>query len=90
VSVWEIIIKKGLGRLELDTEVLERELETGDMNELPVRWRHAKIAGALPKHHQDRFDRMLVAHAQSEGLTLVSYDGAFQPYDVAVLPSVGP
>jgi PIN domain nuclease of toxin-antitoxin system len=87
VSIWEITIKKGLGRLELDNEVLERELETGDMNELPVRWRHAKIAGALPTHHQDPFDRMLIAQAQTEGLTLVTYDRAFQPYDVAVLPS---
>jgi PIN domain nuclease of toxin-antitoxin system len=87
VSVWEIAIKKSLGRLDVDTEALERELEAGDMTELPVRWRHAKGTAALPRHHQDPFDRMLVAQAQSEGLTVVTYDHAFQPYDVAVLPS---
>ena len=88
VSVWEIAIKKGLGRLDVDTEALEREMDVGGMNELPVRWRHAKVTGALPRHHEDPFDRMLVAQAQSEGLTLVTYDRAFEPYDVAVLPSV--
>ena len=87
VSVWEIAIKKSLGRLDVDTEALERELETGGMSELPVRWRHAKVTAALPRHHEDPFDRMLVAQAQSEGLTVVTYDRAFKPYDVAVLPS---
>lgn len=87
VSLWEIGIKRSLGRLEVDTEVLEREVEDGGMNELPIRWRHAKVAGGLPKHHEDPFDRMLVAQAQGEGLTMVTYDRAFKPYDVAVLPS---
>ena len=87
VSVWEIAIKKSLGRLDVDTEVLERELDAGDMNELPVRWRHAKVTAALPTHHHDPFDRLLIAQAQSEGLTVVTYDRAFRPYDVAVLPS---
>jgi PIN domain nuclease of toxin-antitoxin system len=86
-SVWEIAIKKSLGRLDVDTELLERELEAGGMNELPVRWRHAKVTASLPRHHEDPFDRMLVAQAQSEGLTLVSYDRAFRPYEVALLPS---
>ena len=86
-TVWEIAIKKGLGRLDVDTEVLQRELESGAMIELPVRWRHAKSTGALPRHHEDPFDRLLVAQAQAEGLVLVSYDAAFRDYDVAVLPA---
>jgi len=85
-TVWEIAIKKGLGRLDIDAEVLEREMEQGSMIELPVRWRHAKGTAALPRYHDDPFDRLLIAQAQAEGLALVSYDAAFRPYDVAVLP----
>jgi PIN domain nuclease of toxin-antitoxin system len=87
VSVWEIAIKKTLGRLDVDAEVLEREMEAGAMIELPVRWRHAKDTASLPRHHDDPFDRLLVAQAQAEGLVLVSYDAAFHDYDVATLPA---
>lgn len=86
-TVWEIAIKKGLGRLDVDTEVLEREMEAGAIVELPVRWRHAKGTTALPRHHEDPFDRLLVAQAQAEGLVLVSYDVVFREYDVALLPA---
>ena len=57
------------------------------MIELPVKWRHAKVTAALPPHHEDPFDRLLIAQAQSEGLTLLSYDKAFRDYDVALLPA---
>lgn len=84
VTVWEIAIKRNLGRLDLDVELLEQELLSGGMIELPMKWRHAKVSAALPHHHEDPFDRMLVAQAQTEGLTLVSYDcehdgGAVRP-----------
>jgi PIN domain nuclease of toxin-antitoxin system len=88
VSIWEIAIKKRLGRLEVDTEVLAREIEHLGMTELPVRWRHSTATAALPRHHDDPFDLMLIAQAQAEGLTVVTYDRAFEPYDVALLPSV--
>jgi PIN domain nuclease of toxin-antitoxin system len=87
VTLWEIAIKRSLDRLDLDVEVLEQELQAGGMLELPMNWRHAKTTAALPHHHQDPFDRMLVAQAQTEGLTLVSYDKAFKDYDVALLPA---
>jgi PIN domain nuclease of toxin-antitoxin system len=87
VTIWEIAIKRSLGRLEVDPETLERELETGGMIELPIKWRHAKGTAALPRHHDDPFDRLLVAQSQAEGLVLVSYDGVFRDYDVAVLPA---
>ena len=86
VTVWEIAIKRNMGRLDLDVELLEQELLSGGMIELPMKWRHAKVTAALPHHHEDPFDRMLVAQAQTEGLTLVSYDKAFKDYDVALLP----
>jgi PIN domain nuclease of toxin-antitoxin system len=86
-SVWEIAIKRRLGRLEIDPEDLEREMEAGGLIELAIRWRHARRIADLPRHHDDPFDRLLVAQAQLEGLALVSYDAAFRAYDVATLPS---
>ena len=87
VAMWEIAIKRHLERIEIDLETLERALEAGGMIELPVKWRHAKVTAALPPHHEDPFDRLLIAQAQSEGLTLLSYDKAFRDYDVALLPA---
>lgn len=85
-SVWEIAIKKSLGRLDVDEDALEREMETGAMIELPVRWRHARAVAALPRHHEDPFDRLLLAQAHLEALVVVSYDPAFRRYDVPLLP----
>ena len=88
-TTWEIAIKKGVGRLAVDTEALERAMEAGAMLELPVRWRHTKGVATLPRHHDDPFDRLLVAQAQIEGFVLVTYDAAFRDYDVALLPAAG-
>ena len=85
VTVWEIAIKRNLGSLDRDVELLEQELLSGGMIELPMKWRHAKVTAALP-HHHDPFDRMLAAQAQTEGLTRVSYDKAFKDYGVALFP----
>jgi PIN domain nuclease of toxin-antitoxin system len=85
VSIWEISIKESLGRIEVRAD-LEREAEENGFLELSIRWRHARTAGALPRHHEDPFDRMLIAQARTENLTLVSYDPAFRDYDVALLP----
>ena len=62
-SLWEISIKASLGRLELDSVNLGRELERNNFLELPILWRHAESAGSLPRHHDDPFDRMLIAQA---------------------------
>jgi PIN domain nuclease of toxin-antitoxin system len=86
-TVWEIAIKRSLGRLDLDVEAFGQAMEAGSLVELPIRWRHAKGVAALPRHHDDPFDRLLVAQAQIEGLVLMSYDTAFRKYDVAVFPS---
>lgn len=84
-SIWEIAIKQSLGRIELNAD-LSREMEESAILELPIRWPHARAAGALPRHHEDPFDRMLIAQARSENLALVSYDPAFRDYDVTLLP----
>ena len=87
ITFWEIAIKRSLGRLDLDLEELDQELQDSGMIELAIKWRHAKVTASLPHHHEDPFDRMLVAQAQTEGLTVVSYDKAFKDYDVALLPN---
>lgn len=83
-SAWEIAIKRALGKLDFEGsfDALVRE---GGFEPLAITVSHAERAGALPPHHRDPFDRMLVAQAQSEQLTLVTRDAAFDPYDVAVL-----
>ena len=83
VSVWEIEIKRALGKLEAPADLPGAIAPL--MKELPVTWRHAAVAGSLPPHHRDPFDRMLVAQARVEGLTLVTADERIRRYDVAVL-----
>ena len=88
-SIWEISIKRKLGRIELASVDLDRELARSNFLELAITWGHAEIAGSLPSHHADPFDRMLVAQAQAEQLVLVSYDPAFRDYEVSLAPSRG-
>jgi PIN domain nuclease of toxin-antitoxin system len=83
-SIWEAAIKRELGKLEMPDGLAEVVVEEG-FEPLPIRLEHAERAGALPPHHRDPFDRMLVAQAQSEGLTLVTRDPWFDAYDVAIL-----
>ncbi|MEZ5331489.1 MAG: type II toxin-antitoxin system VapC family toxin [Thermoanaerobaculia bacterium] len=84
-SIWEIAIKRSLGRIDSGEADLVAEIEANDFVELPIAARHAEAAGSLPRHHEDPFDRMLVAQARLEGLTCVTRDGAFGAYDVATL-----
>lgn len=85
VSAWEISIKRGLKQLDLrDEEFLYGMRESG-FTELPVTAAHGLAAGALPLHHRDPFDRMLVAQAASEGMRLVTHDRAMAAYGVDIL-----
>lgn len=83
-SIWEIAIKRARGKLNVPVNLLDTMVERGFI-ELPVRSRHAIVAGALPLHHSDPFDRMIVAQAQSERLTVVTSDARIAAYDVPVL-----
>ncbi len=85
VSLWEISIKAQLGRLDVPVESLEEEISANDFSELAMSARHAVAAGQLPRHHDDPFDRMLIAQARLEGLTLVSHDRRFPDYGVSLL-----
>jgi PIN domain nuclease of toxin-antitoxin system len=84
VSLWEIAIKQTAGKLAGPADLAERVRDMG-FRELPVTHTHAIAAGRLPPHHRDRFDRMLVAQAATEGLTLVSRDTSIALYDVDIL-----
>jgi PIN domain nuclease of toxin-antitoxin system len=84
VSVWEAEIKIALDKLKINFDFAKDPLEQG-FDPLPITFDHASAAGRLPRHHDDPFDRMLVAQAQLEGLTIVSRDPVFDKYAVAVL-----
>ena len=82
-STWEVAIKGGSGKLRIPDDFADHV--TSSFVELPVTIRHSIEAGALPSHHGDPFDRMLIAQARIEGLTIVTRDKAFAPYGVDVL-----
>jgi PIN domain nuclease of toxin-antitoxin system len=83
-SAWEAAIKTSLGRLELPDTVEAGVLASG-FEKLLITFPHAEQAACLPPHHRDPFDRMLVAQAKAEGLTLVTHDRLMKPYDVEIL-----
>lgn len=83
-TVWEIGIKRALGRLDVPDDYLEH-VERTRFRPLAIGFEHAEAAGALPRHHDDPFDRMLVAQARIERLTLVTADRRLGDYGVPVL-----
>lgn len=76
VSLWEVAIKSGLGRadFQVDARLLRRGLIDNGYDELPILGQHAVQVTTLPAIHRDPFDRMLVAQAQVEGVTLLTVD----------------
>ena len=83
-TVWEIAIKIALGKLEFRGEMAE-QLAMNNLLSLAVTVPHALAAGALPMHHSDPFDRMLIAQAKLESLTLMTHDARLRDYGVPVL-----
>src|SRR5664280_1257282 len=73
-SIWEIAIKRGLGRsdFQVDPRLLRRTMIDDDYEELPVLGEHAVAIDALPHLHKDPFDRILIAQAMVEGITLLT------------------
>jgi PIN domain nuclease of toxin-antitoxin system len=82
--VWEIAIKRSLGKLVVPDEYLALLLD-GGVQPLAVSVAHAAGVECLPPHHRDPFDRMLVSQAIIEGGAIVSRDAALQPYDVTLI-----
>ena len=81
VTVWEIAIKRGLGKLIFD-QALGKAILEHRFQSLPITVEQAEWAGALPQLHRDPFDRLLVAQAQLEGLVLVTVDEHILRYAV--------
>ena len=87
-SCWEIAIKVGLKRLDLGESsrtFLPREIAHNNFDLLPIGLDHATAVEGLPMHHRDPFDRLLIAQAMMEGLSLVSADGIFDQYGISRL-----
>lgn len=80
-SAWEISIKQAAGRLDAPEDLLDAVV-ANDFGTLPITLEHAKAAGRLPAHHADPFDRLLIAQAQVEGITLLSAHSRFSDYEV--------
>lgn len=85
-SAWEIAIKKALGKLKAPDDLLD-QLDRHQFEALPISIAHALAAGALPRLHEDPFDRMLIAQAQIDGLRIVTRDPRFDRYAIATLPA---
>lgn len=83
-SAWEISIKVGLGKLRIP-EPVSTALTVFGFTELPITVAHTERVAALPMHHRDPFDRILIAQAQHEDLLLVTQDRAFDAYGVPLL-----
>ncbi len=88
VSVWEIAIKRAVGKLRVPDGLAER-IDDAGFERLPVGFDHAERVGTLPLHHGDPFDRLLVAQALVEGATLVTSDRRIEAYDVPRLAARG-
>ena len=87
-SVWELSLKTGLGKLRLPQPLptfVRTRLERTDTTLLDITLAHVLAVADLPRHHGDPFDRLLVAQAREQGLTIVSGDPALRAYDVPVL-----
>jgi PIN domain nuclease of toxin-antitoxin system len=83
-SAWEAAIKIRLGRLSIPG-TMEAGVEESGFEKLPILFSHAETSGMLPLHYQDPFDRMLIAQALIEHLTLVSHDRRMANYDIPIL-----
>nr|WTB33293.1 type II toxin-antitoxin system VapC family toxin [Streptomyces sp. NBC_00830] len=84
VSAWEIAIKQSLDKLDGPEDLAER-VRDSQFTPLPITAGHGVRAGRLPAHHRDPFDRILIAQAQTEGMTIVTRDKWIPHYDVPVM-----
>ncbi len=84
-SIWEISIKKSLGKLKIP-DTYQDAIASQGFVELPMTWAHAGAAGGLPPIHRDPFDRMLIAQAIAERLSLLTVDVDVRRYAVTTVP----
>jgi PIN domain nuclease of toxin-antitoxin system len=79
-SLWEIGIKRALGRIDIDLDRLLTTMLADGFTELPVRFAHSLKLQSLPRHHDDLFDRMLIAQSIAEARTLATKDAWILSY----------
>lgn len=86
-SLWEMTIKISIGKLSLSISLSELELflRKNQFKVLETKFRHYEILQHLPFHHQDPFDRLIIAQAKAEDYTLITNDDRFKLYDVKLL-----
>jgi len=84
-SILEIAVKSRLKKIALDAMRLAQHIELAGFHELPVTARHAATMATLPPHHNDPFDRILIAQAMSELLHLITTDTKLKPYSELVV-----
>jgi PIN domain nuclease of toxin-antitoxin system len=87
-SAWEITIKASLGKLAVPPRIVQwlpAELAANRLSALPITVAHAAGVEQLPAHHADPFDRLLIAQARAENLTVVTSDAQFEPYEVGLI-----
>lgn len=83
-TLWELAIKANLGKLEIPVDFFAR-LEAAGYRTLHLDRSHFECYRNLPLHHRDPFDRMIIAQAMVEGITIISEDAAFKAYGIEVL-----
>ncbi len=88
ISIWETAIKVSIGKMSLSAPfdvLFPHQLQINGFELLPVKIEHTSVVTTLPFHHRDPFDRLLIAQAIEEKMTLVSVDGIFDDYGVTRL-----
>lgn len=87
-SVWEMQIKVQLGKITLHMplpEIIESQQQTNQVEVLPIVLAHIFALGTLPDHHKDPFDRLLIAQAMAEDVSIISHDAAMAQYPVTIV-----
>ena len=85
-AIWEMAIKQSIGRLDVPQN-LEDVLREENIEVLPIKAAHALEVASLPHHHRDPFDRIQIAQARLEGMTLISCDESFERYNIELIQS---
>jgi PIN domain nuclease of toxin-antitoxin system len=88
VSIWEIAIKYGIGKLNLEIpfdDFIDRQITPNGIQLLDIKLEHLKVVSTLPLHHRDPFDRLLIAQAIVEDIILISTDRVFSLYPVRLM-----
>ena len=87
VSLWEFAIKRSVGKFTISEREIDRALDDMVAEELPIARHHVQAVAALPFHHRDPFDRLLIAQAKAEDLIVATRDRSFAAYGIRILPA---